>query len=121
MPGLLELTSLTCLDLRNNSLKSLPQDLFVSLTRLRMIELADNKLREISSTISNLKELVLLNLNNNPDLQSLPEDFFSLGSSLTHLFLSRCPKLFALTNNEKGDVSRYVNYFLIRSLKKQHI
>jgi len=94
--------ALTHLDLQNNSLKALPQDIFASLPKLQTLELAENKFRELSPSISNLKGLLLLNLQNNPELVSLPDELFSLGNTLTHLYLSRCPKVFATTSNEKG-------------------
>jgi Leucine-rich repeat (LRR) protein len=80
-----DLTTLTTLDLSNNSLTQLP-DTFKNLTALTTLDLSNNSLTQLPDAFENLTALTTLDLSNNP-LTQLPGAFENL-TALTTLDLS---------------------------------
>ncbi|ELR15048.1 leucine rich repeat domain containing protein [Acanthamoeba castellanii str. Neff] len=79
--SLFQLTNLLELDLGNNKLKSFPT---------KIIEGATGGNKDESNShlgLAKLKRLHIFNLDNNPDLRTLPLEMFALGSSLCRLNL----------------------------------
>lgn len=73
-----ELTILATLELNNNQFESIPESI-IYLTLLQRLDLSHNNLTSIPVSVGNLRNLIILNLNDNPNLRILPQEVLALG------------------------------------------
>ena len=84
---------LVSLFLAENEIKELPSGFLVSLTSLKVLDLAGNaRITSIPSTVSELKQLEVLRLSNLSEIQDLTEQICHL-SSLQFLYVNGCERL----------------------------
>lgn len=75
-----ELTILADLELNNNQFESIPESI-IDLTLLQRLYLSHNNLTSIPVSVGNLRNLIVLNLNDNPNLRILPQEVIALGQA----------------------------------------
>ena len=79
------------LDLSSNRLATLPGNAFLGVYQLQTLNLADNYFRQIPAvTLQPLNHLSFLDLSDNSDLKTVPNNAFSKNRKLSQLDLSGC-------------------------------
>lgn len=84
-----DLPKLEILSLKDNRLKSLPNNIFENLTKLERIDLSHNDIVDIDDLFKNCDQLYSLSLNHNPNLKNA--DVFEITTkipSLSYLYLA---------------------------------